>query len=193
MSSDVPEPDLKELWQNLETERTIVSEEQLQLKAMGFLRKNRRDLIARLAFAILASTFGGFVVVTARLTTVRIAAAVVMTMVLINAIRNLYLSYRGKETWTSCVEFYRSELQKQKAFAALPVWQMIAAFLIIAWLTPGALRRNSADPLGIVLPAVLFAAAGLIVLMAVRKFQARHLQADIEALNSFEAENPPKD
>jgi hypothetical protein len=125
MSSRIPETNLRELWQNLETERTTMSAEQLQLKAMGFLKKNRRDLIARLAFAILASAFGGFVAVTARLTTVRIAAAVVMTMVLINAIRNLHLSYRGKETWTSCLEFYRSELQKQRAFAALPLWQMV--------------------------------------------------------------------
>jgi hypothetical protein len=200
MSSGVPETDLRNLWQKLETEETTVSAEQLHLKALGVLRKNRRDLIARLVFALLASAFCGLAVMNARLTSVRGFAAAVMAMLLASAGRNLYRSYGGNRRksppdagapWASCLEFYRSELEKQRTFAAFPVWQLLAALLTVAWLTPGALRRDSADPLGMILPAVLLAATGLIVLMAVRKFQARHIEADLEALSYFEDETRP--
>jgi len=198
MSPPVPESDLRELWQNIETEGTTVSAEQIRLKALEFLQKNRRDLIAKLVFALIASVFCGFVVMNASLTAVRIVAALVMAMLLTTTVKSLYLSYsqgaprflRGEGApWSSCLQFYRNELEKQQALAALPAWQMLTALLIIAWLTSRALLRNSTDPLRIVMLAVLFAAAGLIALMAVRKFQSRRVQGDLESLNSFEKEN----
>jgi hypothetical protein len=191
MSARIPESDLPALWQNLEAEVTTVSIEQIQQEAMKFQEKNRRDRIARLVFAVVASAFCGFVVTTARYTSVRVVAALVTVMVLGTAIRSVHLAFRGRAAgpWSSCVEFYRSELERQRAFAALPAWQIVAALSVIAWLTPGALSRNSADPLAIVLPAVLLAAAAFVLLMAVRKFQARHVHAALEALNSFSIED----
>jgi len=200
MSPRGPETDLRSLWQNLEGEGSMVSVEQIRLKAREFLRKNRRDLIARFAFALIASVFCGFVMLNSRWTSVRVFAVLVMAMLLVSAGLQLYRSYRRgatpltggtNEPWSSCLGFYRSELEKQQAFGGQPVWQMVAAVLVIAWLTPGALDRSSTDPLRIVLPAVLFAAVGLIVLMAVRKVQARRFEGDIEALNRFEKESHP--
>ena len=46
--------------------------------------------------------------------------------------------------------------------------------------------RTNMDPLGTVLPVVLIAAAILIVLTALRKFQARRVQEDIDELDGFE-------
>jgi hypothetical protein len=198
LSVPTPETDLRNLWQSQETERTVMSLEQIQMKAREFLTKNRRDSIARFAFAVLASVFFVFAAMTTRRTTVRIAAISVMAMLLTNAAQRLYRAYKPRvdritdeadSPWSSCVEFYRSELDKQRAFAS-PVWQMLAALLVIAWLVPDALH-HSPDPFRISLPLVLFAAAGLLVLMAFRKFQARRVQRDIEALDSFERDNFP--
>lgn len=193
MSGRLPGSDLPTLWQSLEADVTSVSVEHIRKAGMKIQKKNRRDRTARLVFAGVASAFCGFVVATARYTSVRVVAALVTVMVLGTAIRNVYLAYvgRGAGPWSSCVEFYRKELERQRAFTALPAWQIVAALLIIAWLTPGAVSRNSADPLAIALPVVLFAAAAFVVLMAVRKFQARHVHLDLEALNSFAIEEHP--
>jgi hypothetical protein len=72
-----------------------------------------------------------------------------------------------------------------------PAWQLAAALLIIAWLSRRSLYSGH-DALRVLLPAVLLAAAGLIVWMAVRKFQARHVQNDLDALNRFEKESPSR-
>ena len=196
MSSRGPETDLRGLWQGVETERTAVTVEQIQLRAQELLRKDRRDTIARFVFALLASAFCGLVVMNSRLTGVRIVAVLLMAMLLLSTARRLFHAYRaGAERpavgspWSSCMEFYRSELEKQRSFAELPVWQMVAALLAITWLTSSTLRRSNSDPTRAILLVVLFAAAGLIVLMAVRKFQARRIQGDIKALDQFERES----
>ncbi len=194
MSPQAPKTDLRNLWQGMEEEGTTMSAEQIQRKAQEFLRKNRRDLIARFLFALVASVFCAFVIMNSRVPTVRTVAVLVMIMLLAGGFQRLYRSYRtgmapssGGESqpWSSCVEFYRSELGKHQAFAGQPVWQMTAAVLAIAWLTPRVLARRSADPLNIALSVVLFAAGGLIALMVVRKVQARRVQGDMEALNRF--------
>ena len=79
-------------------------------------------------------------------------------------------------------------MQAYREYARLPAWQLATILLIIAWMTRDSLMRSGTDPFRIVLPYVLLAAAGMIVLVAVRKFQARRVQDDIEALDNFEDE-----
>jgi hypothetical protein len=154
-------------------------------------------MIGRLVFALIASAYCGSVVVMARETTVRIVAVVITVMFLTGAIRRLYLSYRedvpvpsgGAATpWNASIDFYRRELEKQRAFASTPAWQIVTAFLIIAWLIAG-LPVNRAGPLERVLPAVLVAAAGLLALLVARRFRVRRIQEELDALNSLEQEN----
>jgi hypothetical protein len=198
MSSHTPESDLRELWQNLETEKTTVSAEQIRMKAMESLGKNRRDMIARFGFALLASAFCVVALMNAKVTSVRALAALAMAVVLINAMRSAFRSYSGQAAhfgsedapWSSCLEFYRRELQRQQVIAALPVWQLVGALLVIGWLAPSAFRQYGAGLMRFFFPAVLIAATGLILLMAVRKYQARHIQNDLQALSNFEDENP---
>ncbi len=122
-----------------------------------------------------------------------------MVMLLASTARNLYVFYRRSHaaparsgtsaSWSTCLEFYRTELERQRQIAMQPAWQLAAALLIIAWLTRRSLYSGH-DALRVLLPAVLLAAAGLIVWMAVRKFQARHVQDDLDALTRFEQESP---
>jgi len=56
------------------------------------------------------------------------------------------------------------------------------------WLTRDALLRTSPDLLRVALPFVLISAAGLTLLLAVRKFEARRVQAELDALDRFEEE-----
>jgi hypothetical protein len=89
---------------------------------------------------------------------------------------------------TSCLDFYRSELERNREYARQPTWQLVTVMAIIVWMTRDALVRNSTDPFRVLLPYVLLAAAGMIVLMAVRKLQARRIQDDMDALDVFEDE-----
>jgi hypothetical protein len=198
MSTRIPETDLQALWQNLETETTTMSAQQMSIKTQEFLRKTRRDLIARSAFAVIAAAFCGIVFMSTRMS-IGLIAGVVMVMLLASTARNLYVFYRRSHaasaqsgtsaSWSSCVEFYRTELERRRQIAMQPAWQLAAALLIIAWLSRRSLYSGH-DALRVLLPAVLLAAAGLIVWMAVRKFQARHVQNDLDALNRFEKESP---
>ena len=153
MSSHTPESDPRELWQHLETEGTTMPAEQIRLRAMQSLEKNRRDMIARFAFVALATAFCVVALTNAKFTSVRALAALTMALVLINAIRSLYRAYTP---WSSCVEFYRRELERQQAFVALPTWQMVAALFVIAWLAPSSLRQTGL--MRFVFPALLVGA-----------------------------------
>ena len=187
--------DLRQLWQAFETEKTPVSAEQIHRSAQRFIRKNRRDLIARFIFALLAAAFCGTIFANARLASVRIVAGLVTAMLVATAVRRVYRAFKStagsRMPWNACVEFYRSELEKQRALATVPAWQLLVAMLVIGWLGRNILTRSISDPTEILMHIVLLAAAGLIVLMAIRKLQGRRIQADIDALNKFETETNP--
>ncbi|HLQ77367.1 MAG TPA: hypothetical protein VK210_08430 [Terriglobia bacterium] len=199
MSLQPPEPDLRNIWQNQETEKTTMSIEDVRIKARRLMKRQQRDLIVRSAFAIIAVVFCGVVFMRARIATTGAIAGLVTAMLLASTARNLYLAFRrsrndalensSNTALTSCLEFYRSELERQRQVARQPLWQLVAALLIVAWLVPRPLMRSNMDLLRAVLPVVLLAAAILIVLMALRKFQARRVQEDIDALDAFEEEN----
>ena len=200
MSSNPRDPDLKDIWQRQETKEAVMSVEELRMNAKRFLRRKQRDLLARTGFVIFAAVSFGIFAMNNRITSLRVVAGLVMTMLLLSAAWSLLLAYRKSRgegpavpgapmaAMTSCLEFYRNELERQREYARQPTWQLITVLLIIAWMTRDALMRNSTDPFRGVLPYVLFAAAGMIVLMAVRKHQARRVQADIDALDVFEDE-----
>jgi hypothetical protein len=193
-------PDPKEVWQNQHTEKSTMSIEEVRLKADILSRKTRRDTAAAFAFDLVAIVFCGTVIVTARLLPARMIAALVMVMMLVSLCRNLYFSYRkhgsfspalsrGPDTAVStCLEFYRSELERQTQIMKQPAWQLAVAFLVIVWLLRSALVRISGDPLRIVIPVVLLAAAGVLGLLTIRKIEARRVQEEIDALRRFEEE-----
>jgi hypothetical protein len=68
----------------------------------------------------------------------------------------------------------------------LPAWQLAAALFIVAWLLRDALLRSHNTALGILIPLVLFAAGGLLLLLLLRKWQGRQIQQEIDALDRFE-------
>jgi uncharacterized membrane protein len=177
-----------------------MSVEEVRLNALKFLHRKQRDLIARSAFVLLAAVSFGLFLMNARITSLRFLAGLITTMLLTSTVWSLFRAYRrSRGTWssvlagpnaamTSCLEFYRSELESSREYTRQPAWQLVTVLVIIAWMTRNLLVRNSTDPFRVVLPYILFAAAGMIVLMAVRKHQARRVQDDIDALDAFEDE-----
>ncbi len=197
--SQPPERDLRNIWLSQETEKTTMSVEEVRIKAQRFLNRTKRDIFVRSAFAVAAGIFCGFVFMTARLTEARVIAGVVTAMLLAGTVRNLYVWYSRSPGpsagLTSCLQFYRDLLERQRELARIPAWQLATALLIIAWLARnklGSFNRTvmgyNRDPMSLLLLLVLIAAAGLIVLLAVRKFEARKVQAEIDALDRFEEE-----
>ena len=195
MSSNPHEPDIRKIWQNQEMEKAVMSIEEVRLNARKYLRRKQLDLIARSAFVMLAAGSCGLFLMNARITSLRFVAGLVMAILLISTVWHLLKTYMQSGTTissnaaiTSCIEFYRSELERYREYARLPMWQLATVLLIIAWMTRDSLMRGSTDPFRIVLPYVLIAAAGMIVLVAVRKIQSRQVQSEIEALDVFEGE-----
>jgi hypothetical protein len=179
-------------------EVTAMSVEEVRERAGRFLRKQRRDQIVYSLFATVGAVFCAFVLIAARFTFARLIAAVAMTMLFAGVVRNLRFSYkRYGRVWpvvpfgsstalTTCLDFYRNELERRREMSKQPAWQLAVALLVTAWLGRNALLRTSTDPYRIVLLLVLFAAAGVILLMAVRKFESREVTRELEALNRFE-------
>jgi Flp pilus assembly protein TadB len=193
-----PEPsesDLKAIWKSQTVENmtmSIMSIEELRSRARKSRTRGRRDLIARWIFAAAASIFCAFAVWSARSVATRVIAGLVLAMLLIQAVRGLYSFVRGpagiepNDERSSFLDFYRRELERQQQLARQPVWQAAAALLIIGWLMrSGMVRVNSMRP---VLIITLIAAAGLVIMLSMKKFDARRIQKEIDALDQFEAD-----
>ena len=124
-----------------------MSVEEVRRKAERFLRRHQRELIARSAFSVIAAVFCGIAFMKARVSPTGVIAGLVMAMLLTGTFKNLYAAFvrsRGiasavpsssNTALTSCLEFYRSELEAQRLIARQPAWQLGAALLIIGWLT----------------------------------------------------------
>src|SRR6185436_17763047 len=163
MSSLPPEPDLRSIWLKQETEKTTMSVESVRANAEKFLNRNRRELIVRSAFAVSAAVFCGLVLATNRLTPARVIAGLIMAILLAGTIRSLYLAFgrtRGIPggALTTCVEFYRNELEREWVMSRQPAWQLLTALLIIGWLMRNAWYSNI-FPTRPILLFVLFVAA----------------------------------
>jgi len=87
MSLQPHEPDLKKIWQNQETEEAIMSVEEVRLNARKYLRRKKRDLIARSAFVVLAAASIGIFLSNSRFTSLRFVAGIVMATLLISRSR----------------------------------------------------------------------------------------------------------
>jgi hypothetical protein len=179
---------VQNIWQKQETEKNTMSIDELRMNAKRLLRRKQRDLIARIAFVLLAAVACGMFLMNARLTSLRSIAVLVTSVLLASTVWRLFRTYdsRASVAMTPCLEFYRSELARMQEFGRVPAWQLVTVLVIIAWMARDAFRRNSEDPFRLVLPYVLIAAAGMVVLMAVRKYQARRVQNDMDALDLLE-------
>ena len=197
MTSLPPEQEPGAIWQNQETEMPALSITEVRLKAQRYMRKARRDLVARSAFAILAAVFCAIVFWKSNSAAGWISG-IVMLMLLANMARSIH-AQRWKSRQLSpdissgmaqmpCLAFYRTELERQREFARQPAWQLLTTLLVIAWLTRRAPMRFGMDALRYVQPLVLIAAAVVVILLALRKLDSRRIQKDLDALDTFEEE-----
>jgi len=194
VSGESSPSDLKAIWQNHTMENstmTIMSIDELRLRARKSRSRERRDLVARWIFAAAASIFCAIAMWNTRSGATRVIAGLVLAMLLIQAVRGLHSFVHGSESSderSAFLDFYRSELQRQQQFAKQPLWQVAAVLLIIGWLMrSGMVRVNSMRP---VLIVTLIAAAGVVIMLSVKKFEARRIQKEIDALDQFEAVEP---
>ena len=200
MSSNPQGPDLKNIWRNQETEKAIMSVEEVRLNARKYMRRNRRDLIASSVFAVLTAVWCGTILMNARITPLRLVAGLIMAVMVTSTVWRLLRVYRrSRGKWasvisgpnaamTSCLEFYRGELERQREYARYPSAHLVVVFVVAVWLMREALMQRRPDLYHMVLPYILIVALGMIVLMALRKLQSRRVHADLDALDVFERE-----
>ena len=200
MSSNPHEPDFKNIWQNQETEKAIMSVEEVRLNARKYMRRNQRDIIASSVFAVLTAVWCGTILMNARITPLRLVAGLVMAVMVTSTVWRLLQVYRrSRGKWssviagpnaamTSCLEFYRGELERQREYARYPSSYLVIVFVVLVWIMRLALMQRRPDLYRMVLPYILILAMGMIVLMALRKFQSRRVHDDLDALDVFEKE-----
>jgi len=197
MTTQPPEQTPSNIWRAQETGLTPMSVAEVRLKAQQVMKKTRWDLVARSTFAVIAAIFCGGVFWKSN-SLVGWISGFVMLMLLAGLAKGDHF-YRWKSRQlspdissdtakTSCLAFYRSELERRLAIARQPAWQLLTALLIIAWLTRRAPMRTGMEVLQIVQFLVLLAAAAVVVLLAVGKLDARRIQEDIHALDVMDQE-----
>ena len=135
-----------------------------------------------------------------RITPLRSIAGLVMALLVTSMVLRLLRVYRrSRGKWaaviagpnaamTSCLEFYRGELERQREYARYPTSYLVVVFVIIVWLMRMALMQSRTELYHMVLPFLLLVGAGMIVLMVLRKVQGRGAQVDLSALDVFEKE-----
>jgi hypothetical protein len=200
LSSKPHEPDLKNIWQNQEMEKSVMSVEEVRLNARKYMRRNQRDLIASSVFAIVTAVWCGTFLMNARMNSLRLVAGLVVAVLVTSTVWRLLRVYRGSRgKWssviagsepamTSCLEFYRGELERQRESARYPSAYLVIVFVVLVWLMRQALMQNRPDLYRMVLPYILILAMGMIVLMVLRKVQSRRVHNDLAALDDFEKE-----
>ena len=109
---------------------TPLSIAEVRLKAQSLMSKTRRDLFVRSAFAVIAAIFCGIVFWKSS-SAVGWISGIVMLMLLANTARSVHLQrWKSRQlspdissnaARTPCLEFYRSELERQRDLAS-NVW-----------------------------------------------------------------------
>ena len=177
--------DLLLIWQNQRTEHTVMSENDVRIRAYKFDARVRRNLI-------LALVLGAFLLVLCAIAMVELgnltprlivaAMAVVISAIIYKTFRRI----RSPQTLSpdlalsACLEFYRNELKTEYRTLVLK-WRLLVAIALFLWLTMNSLFRSP-----LLMRSLL--PFSLVLILIVRRREAQKLKHELAALNTFENE-----
>ena len=187
MTHDTPANDAISMWRSQEKEHPIMSAEEIRIRSEIIQTKIRRNLVVSFVFGLLCLALGALAVVHLRSTPARVATAAVMALTVTLA----YTAYRRiwplhtlspNPALKDCLEFYRNELKAQYHSAELTL-QFLAPIVVFVFLTWGLIIRTGPRVPRILLPSVL------ILILLVRRYEARRVKQKLAALEEFEKES----
>jgi hypothetical protein len=191
MTDPPVEDEIRTLWQNQSLELAKMSVEEIRRRAQRLQRKNRREVLLFCAFALLFVLFFGRSLASTHETLPRIGLALLIAWA-------LYFPYQAhKRIWprssaaeaasTTCLEFYRRELQRRRDYT-LHVWQWFLgplSFSLGVFLLPAVITAfNSPTRWLNLLPFGLLLALWAAVFFPRRRRELRKLQQEIDGLDA---------
>jgi len=186
MNRETPLNDPQLMWQSLQREHSIMSLEEVRVRAQDAYLKLRRDLIVSFILGAVVFILSGIAVMTLPFLNARITAGALMiltTVAVFNTYRRLWLHPTGADfAATGCVSFYRTELEAQHRSLQM-TWRFLAAIAVLSFLTPGLIFPALRADARIVIPLVL------LVIMIERRHQALKIKRKLVALDDFQKGN----
>ncbi len=187
MMYEIPADDPRRIWQSQTKEHAVMSIEEIQIWSRIAQSRVRRNLIMALVFGFLLLVFCVFAIVTIPYTPLRVIAAALMVLTPVGAYKAWYL-IRSPQTLPpnaalkGCLEFYRQELRAQYRSVAL-MWRFVVPIVTLTFLTWNTILRTSPLLPKILLPSLL------VLILALRRLEARKLRHKLAMLDAFEKES----
>ena len=186
MTPSTPPDNLQQIWQNQRREHNTMSEEQVRTRAIHFQVRVRRNLLLAFVLGLALLSLCAMAIAQLGNRTPRVIAGAMLIVVAITT----YKAYR-RILWpqtvspdtglNGCLAFYRKELTTEYRTLVLK-WRLLVAITIFLWLTSFHLFFQGPLLVRVFLPA------SLILIIIVRRWEARKLNRELAALDAFEQE-----
>ena len=187
MMSENPANDPKLIWQSQTKEPAVMSIEEIRIRSRIAQARVRRNLIIAFILGFLLLVFCVFAIVTIPYTPLRVIAAALMVLTPVAAHQAWYRIWSPQTlspnaALKGCLDFYRQELKAQYSSVAL-MWRFVVPIVTLAFLTWNAIFRTNSLVPKILLPSLL------ILILALRRHEARKLRHKLALLDAFEKES----
>ena len=191
MSHQPPENRAKNVWQNLETKGGKMSAAEVRSKAEKLGAEIRRDTIFSFVFASALTLVGlvGLAILPQLEPAARIIIGISVSFTWYGAyrtsVRRKELTLPAEPALATCIEFYRTELQRRRDYFLKLPWFMVFVILLALFLFVVAISRFNPSARDLFLfPGVLVLL--LILALFFWKREGRRFQHELNALDTFE-------
>lgn len=165
-----------------------MSAAEVRAKAQKLEAEIRRDTLIGFVIASAVTLAGLIALATLRQAEpTRVIIAMVVIVVWVGAWRTTVRnkSRLAEANTSTCLEFYRSELQRRRDYFARPPWFLLFNILLAVVLFLAAARRFNPSA-GNLLPYPLALVVLTLVVLPLRKRESRKFQRELDALEGFE-------
>ena len=183
--------DPRDTWRDLNTKGGTVSAAEVRAKAQKLEAEIRRDTLIGFVFAS-AMTLAGLIALATLRQAEPIARIIIGLVVILIWFGAWRTTLRNKSrvveaNASTCLEFYRSELQRRRDYFARPPWFLLFNILLAVVLFL-AVARQFNPTAGDLLPYPLALVGLLLVFLPLWKREARRFQRELDELERFREE-----
>ena len=192
MTEPPADDEIRGLWQNQPLELGKMSLEEIRQRAQRLQKKNRREVLLFCAFALLLVFFFSRSLARSHETLPRVGLALLIGW----AVYFPYQAYRriwprssaAEAALTTCLEFYRKELQRRRNYTQ-QIWQWFLGPLFISlavFLLPAVVKAIDSPSRWLnLLPFGLLLALWAAVFFPRRRRELRKLQQELDGLDTL--------
>jgi hypothetical protein len=185
MTRDTPVNDARIIWQSIQKEHSVMSLEEIRIRAQDAHSKVQRNLLAALGLGVLVLVLSSIAVLHIPYWSARITAGALMVLTaaaVYSAYRRMWRPHAPPAVAAAgCVAFYRTELEAQHRSLQV-TWRLLAAAAVLSFFAGSGWLHATGINARIVIPAVLIA------IIIERRYHAFQIKRKLTALSAFERE-----